>query len=96
MVYKVVYAEGVEEDIARLDKRVKKKIIERIEGYLAKDPEGLGKPLTGVFKGFWRYRFDEYRVVYRIAQKEILITVFRIGHRKNVYSKPIPINHEKT
>ena len=91
MVYKVAYANGIEEDLARLDKPVRRKIIDKIEGYLARDPQGLGKPLTGIFKGFWRYRFDDYRVVYRIAHKEILVTVFRIGHRKNVYSKAIAL-----
>ncbi len=87
MVYSVAYADGVEKDLARLDRPLRKKIIDKIEGYLAKDPQGLGKPLTGIFKGFWRYRFDDYRVIYRISSEEILITVFRIGHRKNVYSK---------
>ena len=88
MAYSVEYAEGVEKDLAKLDKPLRAKIINKIENYLAKDPEGLGKPLTGAFKGFWRYRFDDYRIIYRIKHKEILISVFRIGHRKNVYSKP--------
>ena len=89
MAYNVEYVEGVEKDLAKLDKALRLKVINKIEHYLAKDPEGLGKPLTGVFKGFWRYRFENYRIIYRIRYQEILISVFRIAHRKNVYSKPI-------
>ena len=89
MVYSVVYADGIEKDLAKLNKPLRKKIIDKIERYLAQDPYGLGKPLTGIFKGFWRYRFDDYRIIYRVASHEILITVFRIGLRKSVYSKPI-------
>ena len=89
MVYSVVYADSVERDLTKLAKPLRKKIINKIEHDLARDPQGLGKPLTGPFKGFWRYRFDDYRIVYRIASSEILITVFRIGHRKDVYLKPI-------
>ena len=89
MVYKVVYAENIEKDLARLDKPLKRRIVDKIEKHLAQDPHGLGKPLTGIFKGFWRFRFDDYRIIYRIAPREILITVFRIGNRKNVYSKSI-------
>lgn len=87
MVYKVDYADGVADDLAKLDKPLRKRIINKIEGHLAKDPQGLGKPLIGGFKGFWRYRFDDYRVIYRISQAEILITVFRVGHRSKIYQK---------
>jgi mRNA interferase RelE/StbE len=89
LVYSVIYANSVAEDLLKLDKPLRKKIVDKIERYLVQDPQGLGKPLTGAFKGFWRYRFDDYRIVYRISTKEILITVLRVAHRKNVYSKAI-------
>ena len=89
MVYRVNYAEGIENDLSKLQGPLKKKIIEKIENYLAHDPQGLGKPLVGIFKGFWRYRFGDYRIIYRIAPKEILIVVFRIGHRSHIYLKSI-------
>lgn len=85
MVYKVVYLDHVDEDLKKLDKSVVKKILSRIETYLAQDPKGLGKPLKGEFQGYWRYRWGDYRVIYRIAQREILILILRISHRKEVY-----------
>jgi len=84
-VYKVAYLDSIEEDLKKLDKSVVKKIISRIETYLAQDPKGLGKPLKGDFQGYWRYRWGDYRVIYRIAEEEILIIVLRISHRKEVY-----------
>ena len=88
-MYKVIYADSVEDDLTRLDGRLRKKIIDRVEKYLARDPQGLGKPLRGIFKGYWRYRFEDYRVIYRVAPHEILMIVLRVGNRKNVYAKPI-------
>jgi mRNA interferase RelE/StbE len=85
-VYKVVYLDSVEEDLKKLDKPTVKKIITRIESYLAQDPQGLGKQLKGEFQGYWRYRWGDYRVMYKISEREILITVLRIGHRKEVYN----------
>ena len=85
-MYKVVYLEQVEEDLKKLDKPVIKKILDRIEKYLAQDPKGLGKPLKGEFRGYWRYRWGDYRVIYKISEKEILVVVLRIAHRKSVYS----------
>jgi mRNA interferase RelE/StbE len=85
-VYKVAYLDSIEEDLKKLDKGIVKKILSRIETYLAQDPKGLGKQLKGDFQGYWRYRWGDYRVIYRIAEQEILIIVLRISHRKEVYS----------
>lgn len=85
-MYKVSYIDSIESDLKKLDKSIVKKILNRIETYLAKDPQGLGKPLKGDFQGYWRYRWGDYRVIYKISEKEILIFILRISHRKEVYS----------
>ncbi|MBM3243461.1 MAG: type II toxin-antitoxin system RelE/ParE family toxin [Candidatus Omnitrophica bacterium] len=86
MVYKVVYLNSVEEDLKKLDKATARKILNRIETYLACDPKELGKPLKGEFQGYWRYRWGNYRVIYKISEREILILILRISNRKDVYS----------
>jgi mRNA interferase RelE/StbE len=85
-VYKVAYLDSIEEDLKKLDKSTVRKILARIESYLVQDPKELGKPLKGEFLGFWRYRWGNYRVIYKIAEREILIIVLRISNRKDVYS----------
>ncbi|OGX11974.1 MAG: hypothetical protein A2Y42_01755 [Omnitrophica WOR_2 bacterium GWB2_45_9] len=85
-MYKVVYLDAVEEDLKKLDKSTVKKILARIETYLAQDPKELGKPLKGDFQGYWRYRWGDYRVIYKISEREILILVLRNSNRKDVYS----------
>ena len=84
-MYKVAYLNSVEEDLKRLDKSTVRKILRRIETYLACDPKELGKPLKGEFAGYWRYRWGDYRVIYKISEREILILVLRISNRKDVY-----------
>ena len=86
MAYKVVYLDQVEQDLKKLDRSIVKKILTRIETYLASDPKELGKPLKGEFQGYWRYRWGDYRVIYKISEREILILILRISHRKDVYS----------
>ena len=85
-MYKVAYLNSVEEDLKKLDKATARKILNRIETYLACDPKELGKPLKGEFQGYWRYRWGDYRVIYKISEREILILVLRISNRKDVYS----------
>ena len=84
-MYKVCYLDSVEQDLKHLDRPVIKRILDKIEKALARDPKGLGKPLSGHFVGLWRYRIGDYRVIYKIADREILILVAHIGHRSRIY-----------
>lgn len=79
---RVTYKASVEKDLRRLDKTEAAKILDRIEKDLARDPR-KGTPLTGSFKGLYRYRSGDYRVIYAMISDGIL--VLRIGHRKDVY-----------
>ncbi len=63
--------------------------MDKIEKTLAQDPRGLGKALTGSFAGLWRYRIGDHRVIYKIAESEILILIARIGHRREIYRSSI-------
>lgn len=84
-MYKVVYLDQVGEDLKEIDQSIARKILARIETYLARDPKGLGRPLKGEFRGYWRYRWGDYRVIYKISEREILIVILHIAHRKDVY-----------
>ncbi|MCU0666262.1 MAG: type II toxin-antitoxin system RelE/ParE family toxin [Candidatus Omnitrophica bacterium] len=85
MAYRVVYLDSVEADLKKIDKSTVKKILSRIETYLVEDPKALGKPLKGGFEGYWRYLWGDCRVIYKIAEQEILIIILRIGNRKDIY-----------
>jgi len=84
-VYKVVYLDSVAKDFKSLGKPAQKRTLDKIEKVLAKDPKVLGKSLKGQFKGFWRYRIGDIRVIYKISESEILIIVAKVAHRKKVY-----------
>ncbi len=51
---------------------------------IANDPQS-GKILVGNLTGFWSYRVGDYRIIYEIKQKEILIYIEKIAHRKESY-----------
>ncbi len=82
MEYKIVYKASVEKDLKGADKSDTKKILEKIETDLAKEPD-KGTALSGTFQGLYRYRIGDYRVIYAKTVDGIL--VLRIGHRKGIY-----------
>jgi mRNA interferase RelE/StbE len=83
--YKVVWHEKALDDLKGIDKSQAKAIVDKAKNYLSKDPLSLGKPMKGMFKGLYRYRLGDYRVICAIDRKEKLIIVLRIGDRKDIY-----------
>ena len=49
------------------------------------NPRSRGKALVENMRGLWRYRVGDYRVICEIQDSKIIISVLKIGHRKNIY-----------
>lgn len=84
-MYQVYWDENAKEELLALEIDLARKIEQRISSYLVQNPKELGKTLTGKYKGLYRYRYGDYRIIYEIYSKEKAIIINRIGHRKNVY-----------
>jgi len=83
--YKVRWHEDALEDLKSLDKKTQKKILQRVKEYLPQNPVSLGKPLRGIFKGFFRYRIGNVRIIYTLDHENETVSILKIGDRKNVY-----------
>ncbi len=84
MGFEVYYKESVYKDLKKIDRKNRKKIMDKIDRAFSKEPPG-GKPLKGEYKGLFTCRTGDYRAVYTKIPAGILI--LRIGHRKNIYKK---------
>ena len=71
-------------ELKNIDKSVVRRAFELIEHVIAHDPYS-GKELKGKYKGLFSYRFAEYRIVYEVKKKQLIVVVLRIRHRKHVY-----------
>ncbi len=84
MRYTVALAPRAVRELERLPLRIRKRIATAIDG-LADAPMPVGaKKLQGP-DGFWRIRVGDYRVIYDVRHKSVLVLVIRIGHRRDVY-----------
>jgi len=82
--YKILYKKSVQRDLKKINKSEAVNIIERLEKNLSKRPESY-PVLKGRFTGLRKFRVGNYRVIYAIIEKSVLI--LRIGHRRDVYDK---------
>jgi len=81
--YKIVIKRSAAKEIEKIPKAHRKRIVSKIEG-LSTEPRPPGvKKLSGEEK--YRIRLGEYRILYRIDDSIITITVVKVGNRKDVY-----------
>jgi len=84
--FELIYHPDVKEvDIAKLDSRLRNRIEHAIKTRLSIAPHQYGEPLRKTLKGYWKLRVGDYRVVYKIVEREVWI--LGIIHRRDVYGK---------
>ena len=83
MTHRVLYTQEAARRIDKLDKAVKDRVGKAILR-LSENPE-LGKRLTGLLSDRWSYRVGDWRILYKIRKRELVILVLTVGHRSDVY-----------
>jgi mRNA interferase RelE/StbE len=81
--YELVVRKSVLKDVRTIPKKDVKRILRRIES-LRTEPRPSGcEKLSGQER--YRLRQGTYRILYEISDTKLIVTVVKIGHRKNVY-----------
>ena len=81
--YKLVLKKTAAKEIEKIPQADRVRIIAKISS-LSENPRPEGcKKLSGQEK--YRIRQGNYRILYQIQDEQLLITVVKIGHRKDVY-----------
>ncbi len=90
-LYKILWSGSAKEMMAAIpDRRIQKKIIERVEG-LAVEPEKQGKPLVGELAGYRSLRAvgQRVRIIFRVEEKKVIVLIVALGLRKEGDRKDI-------
>lgn len=85
-MYGILLSRGAEKVLAELlgnDIKKFRRILRALDA-ISEDPSA-GKALVGNLKGYYSYRVGDYRIIYEIERKKLLVYVEKIEHRKNVY-----------
>lgn len=80
--YKLLYTRTSIKDIEKLDRVTKKKIKKKLEVFIEK-PYFYARKLTDTKIGNYCWRIGNYRIIFDIDRKNIVI--LRIRHRREVY-----------
>ena len=83
---RVLYHPSVfSEDLPQIPRNIQQRIKRAIESRLFIDPVLAGVPLRRDLKGYRKMRVGDYRIIYRVEAKRMLVLI--IGHRKEVYRR---------
>ena len=81
--YRITIKKSAAKELEALPKKDLQRIIKRIRA-LAENPRPHGsKKLSR--KEEYRVRQGDYRIVYSIEDKDSLVDIFKIGHRREIY-----------
>jgi len=81
--YRLVFRQSVAKDLRAIPKQDIERILIRVNA-LAEDPRGAGcEKLSGQER--YRVRQGQYRIIYEIADQRLIVTVVKVGNRRDVY-----------
>jgi mRNA interferase RelE/StbE len=84
VIYHVEFAPAAVKQLRSLDKPFQTQIVRRIEK-LADNPRPPGVEKLAGEDGIYRVRSGNFRILYTIHDKALVVLVIRIGDRKEVY-----------
>ena len=85
--YHVVYEKAARKAIEKLDKTIRKRILDFIDNKLegCENPRFSGRNMIEYPNANWRYRVGDYRILADIQDDKIVILVVKVDKRSDVY-----------
>jgi mRNA interferase RelE/StbE len=85
MPYEIGFKPSALKELRKLDEATRQVIISEID-LLADNPRPDGcKKLKGEINLYRIRVFSNYRVVYEIQDRKLVVTVVKVGHRRDIY-----------
>lgn len=84
MAYSIQFTPAARRQFTRLDPSVQQRIGAAIDG-LAENPRPPGAKKLKGSENLWRIRAGDYRIIYQIHDRELVVVIVTIGHRSDVY-----------
>lgn len=87
--WRLFFVTEADSDLMSLNLATKKRIIEKLEWFEDNFETITPLVLHGEWRGFFKFRVGDFRVIYKIQWSENLIVVIAIGHRTKIYQRKI-------
>ncbi len=76
------------DDLASLDSQTRRRVLARLRWFTENFSSIIPLPLGGKWRGFFKLRAGDWRIVYKPDYESYRVVVHRIDRRDKVYKKP--------
>ncbi len=83
--YAVEFTKSAQKELNKLPKQSQLRIAKAIFALSTNPRVGKVRPMVGVKS--WRLRVGDYRIIYDIHDKKLIILIIKVGHRREIYRK---------
>ena len=85
MAWRFFITKEAENDLDNLDKQIQKRVLEKLAWLATNFDEVVPLPLGGKWRGFFKLRMGDWRIIYEADGKKEEIFIHHIGRRDEVY-----------
>ena len=85
MKYQVKILPTALKSLQTIDRKNIKGILNKISWLAEHISEIVHIPLRGKFSGLFKLRVGDYRIIYSVEEEERILTIYFVGHRKDIY-----------
>ena len=84
MAYRIEFTPRADRQFRGLERSLQIRLGRRIDS-LAENPRPQGIKKLSSEEDMYRLRVGDYRIIYQVTEKGLLVLIVRIGHRSDVY-----------
>jgi len=84
MTYTMKFTARALRDLTALDRTVQQRLRQHIDR-LAENPFPQGVKKLHADESYYRLRVGDYRIIYTVEGRELIVIIVKIAHRKHVY-----------
>lgn len=85
--WKVEFDIGTADDLNRLSPVIRRGVLAKLQWLEQNFDSITPQPLGGIWRGFYKLRVNDYRVIYDIKWDSFILIVVIIGHRSQIYKR---------
>lgn len=84
-LYKIT--KEAETDIDNLDKQIRDRVLEKLKWMADNFENMIPLPLGGKWRGFFKLRVGDWRIIYEINLSEKTVIIHQVNHRNKIYKR---------